>query len=289
MDRSALQHGVRGADCKNATRSAPVSAVGPARGVLRSAPGPGRFHHARIAPPEALAGLVQHFWIVRWDLQGGPPQRRETLPHPNVHLVVEDGRATLYGIHRHRFVTELRDRGGVFGIKFRAGAVRPLLGRAVSTLRDRGVPVAEALGLDASVLIDELAAAGEDDAHAVAAAARFLDAPRPPPDPVAEQAAAMVARIEADRTLLRVEQAAAAFGLGVRRLQRLFDDYVGVGPKWVIQRYRMHEAIERLTGGEGVDLAQLAQELGYFDQAHFARAFRALVGRAPGDYLRRPP
>ena len=47
------------------------------------------FSHARIAPPPALAAVVQHDWIVRWNLQDGPPQRRETLPHPNVHLVWE--------------------------------------------------------------------------------------------------------------------------------------------------------------------------------------------------------
>lgn len=27
-------------------------------------------------------------------------------------------------------------------------------------------------------------------------------------------------------------------------LQRLFAEYVGVSPKWVIERYRMHEALE---------------------------------------------
>jgi AraC-like DNA-binding protein len=76
------------------------------------------------------------------------------------------------------------------------------------------------------------------------------------------------------------------FGLGLRKLQRLFDDYVGVSPKWVIQRYRLHEAAERIAAGRVADFADLALELGYADQAHFNRDFKKLVGRSPAEYAR---
>jgi AraC-like DNA-binding protein len=265
-----------------------MSDVGPPRGILRHPPAPGRFHHARIASPDALADLVQHFWIVRWDLQGGPPQVRETLPHPNVHLVVEDGQALLNGIHGGRFVAELRGRGGVLGIKFRAGACRPLLGRSVSTLRNRSLPVEEAFGVDAAAFVRDVADAGEDDDRLAAAATDFLLGIRPPPDPTAQRAAELVAAIERDPGLTRVEQLAERSGTTPRTLQRLFNEYVGIGPKWVINRYRLHEAIERLARGGPADWAGLALDLGYFDQAHFIRDFHALVGRSPGDYVRTP-
>jgi AraC-like DNA-binding protein len=54
----------------------------------------------------------------------------------------------------------------------------------------------------------------------------------------------------------------------------------------VINRYRLHEALERLAQGGNVEWARLALDLGYFDQAHFIRDFKALVGRTPGEYLR---
>jgi len=66
----------------------------------------------------------------------------------------------------------------------------------------------------------------------------------------------------------------------------LFDDYVGVSPKWVIQRYRLHEAAERIARGGVEDFADLALELGYADQAHFIRDFKKLVGRSPAEYAR---
>ena len=72
-----------------------------------------------------------------------------------------------------------------------------------------------------------------------------------------------------------------------RTLQRLFRRYVGVGPKWVLQRARLHDAVDRIDAGRVTDLASLALELGWFDQAHFTRDFTALVGQSPAAYAGR--
>jgi AraC-like DNA-binding protein len=46
-------------------------------------------------------------------------------------------------------------------------------------------------------------------------------------------------------------------------------------------------AVAAIDAGEVDDLADLAASLGWFDQAHFARGFRAVVGMTPSAYLRR--
>ena len=106
----------------------------------------------------------------------------------------------------------------------------------------------------------------------------------PSRDPVAEQVADMVACITADPALRRVDELAAASGLTARSLQRLFADYVGVSPKWVMRRARLHEAAERADSGEQVDWAELAASLGYADQAHLTRDFTATIGVPPTRY-----
>ena len=86
-----------------------------------------------------------------------------------------------------------------------------------------------------------------------------------------------------DRDITKVDDLVRHFGTTARQLQRLFQRTVGVGPKWVIQRYRLHDAVERI--GEGVaDWAGIALELGYFDQAHFIRDFRAVFGTPPAAF-----
>lgn len=71
-------------------------------------------------------------------------------------------------------------------------------------------------------------------------------------------------------------------GLPTRRLQRLFLEYVGVSPKWVIRRYRIQEALERTAGGP--DRATLAPDLRFSDHAHLVREFIALIGMPPATY-----
>ena len=80
-----------------------------------------------------------------------------------------------------------------------------------------------------------------------------------------------------------VDELCAHAGYSKRTLQRLFREYVGVTPKWVLQRVRLHEAADRMADGEG-DWPGLALELGYFDQAHFIKAFKAAIGRSPAEY-----
>ena len=108
--------------------------------------------------------------------------------------------------------------------------------------------------------------------------------PAPP-----EQAWAAVGRIVNallyDRTVTRVSDVSTRFGIPARTLQRLFERYVGVSPKWVLRRYRVHEAAARLAdGGSTATWAEVAAELGYFDQSHFIRDFTRAVGMTPAAY-----
>ncbi|MDG4803538.1 AraC family transcriptional regulator [Micromonospora sp. WMMD980] len=96
---------------------------------------------------------------------------------------------------------------------------------------------------------------------------------------------ALVAEIRTDRSMLRVADLAGRHGVSTRRLQRLFLDHVGVGPKWVIRRYRLQEAIEQAAAGP-LDWSRVALDLGYADQAHLVREFTAVTGVPPAAYAR---
>ena len=80
---------------------------------------------------------------------------------------------------------------------------------------------------------------------------------------------------------------AGELGLSKRGLQRLFAEYVGIGPKWVIRRYRLHEVTARMAAGGAIDWAVLAADLGYADQGHFIRDFKSMFGGPPTWYALR--
>jgi transcriptional regulator GlxA family with amidase domain len=98
--------------------------------------------------------------------------------------------------------------------------------------------------------------------------------------------AALVERAEADTTLVRAEQLADLAGVSLRTLQRRFHAYVGIGPKWVVQRFRLLDVTAAAHGQDDVDWAGLAARHGYTDQSHLIRAFTQLVGHPPATYAR---
>ncbi|MGO4701961.1 AraC family transcriptional regulator [Dyella sp. 2RAB6] len=256
------------------------------RGVLHPRLPHGEFRHERRLPGAALAGLIEHYWYVAWDLRGLPPQTQETLPHPSVHLVVEPPQARLYGVHQGRFERVLEGQGCVFGIKFRPGGFRPFHTAEVARLMDSSIAARDLFGTAADRF--EAAVLATTDMNEMAAAAEhLLLAHLPAPDANVERVASLVADIATDRSITAVEQLCERSALNARALQRLFKNYVGIGPKWVINRYRLHEAIAQLQQGQQADWVELALSLGYFDQAHFIRDFRALVGCTPAQYARR--
>ena len=285
------------------------------RGVLRPELAAARFQLARRPPSAELAPFVEFYWILRWDLRGQPPHEQTILPHPNVNVAFEASGTSIYGVDRRLFTRSLSGSGRVFGVRFLAGCFRPFWRAPISELTDRVVPAVGIFGPEAeqtrSAIMRADAAGGASastlagasastlagasagtsagtsagaDAVMTEEAEALLLSVRPERDPAAEQAAELVARITGDPALRRVDELAAASEMSARSLQRLFADYVGVSPKWVMRRARLHEAAERADGGEVVDWARLAADLGYADQAHLTRDFTATIGVPPTHY-----
>jgi AraC-like DNA-binding protein len=216
---------------------------------------------------------VERYWEARWDY--AEPYRQKIVPYPNVHLSFGGGRANVNGVCSGYQFRVLEGRDHVFGVAFRPGCFRPFLGASVSTITDRVVPASEVFGLDLPTTFD------------VPTVDAFLREHLPEDDPRVGQAAAAVELIAKDKAVSRVERLADELGLSVRGLQRLFAEYVGIGPKWVIRRYRLHEVTARLAAGEVIDWARLAADLGYADQGHFIRDFTSMFGESPTWYARR--
>ncbi|MGW3018507.1 DUF6597 domain-containing transcriptional factor [Streptomyces longwoodensis] len=271
------------------------------RGIVDAAELFARVRFRRREPAEALRPYLEHYWLIDWDLPR--PYASHVVPHPSVNIVFQrfgdqDPFAEVSGIGLGLFTQELEGWGRVCGVQFRPGGFRPFFpDHPASDWTGRRVRFPEALtgptgqevthavrgvrGVDATVtaVLDP----PEEDAR-VAALDAFLLSLGPRPDPQADLAMALAERIRTDRSIRRVADFARAEGLSVRLLQRLFSAYVGVGPKWVILRYRIHEALERAETERAVDWAALAADLGYADQAHLVRDFTATVGVPPTAY-----
>lgn len=255
-----------------------------ARGIIDPVSHRARVDHQRFEPSPHVGRFLAWYWQVRWDLGDGS-HTEEVLVHPVVNVVFQPDGVTLAGVLRRRDTRVLRGQGWALGAMFRPAGFRPLAGGPLKRLTDRAQPAAAVLGHEVDALHEQVAAAATWDERIALVDAYFGERLPEEPQP-SEDTTTIVERIAADRSLVRVDQVAAEFATGVRRLQRAFADHVGVSPKWVIQRYRLYDAAETAAAGGEVDWAELAVELGYSDQAHLVRSFTAAVGMPPERYAR---
>ena len=253
------------------------------RGVLYQRAAASRFQLRRYPPSPALAPFVDYYWLVRWDLDGEPAYEQAVLPHPNVHLTFEPDQAAIYGVVTRLYLRKLEGQGVTLGVRFWPGGFRPFWPDPVNRLTGQVVPASQLLG-PAAEQARQVVVTEPDDAAVVACVQDLLESARPARDPGSEQVVAMVDRIISDPSLRRVDELAATLDLPVRRLQRLFADYVGVSPKWVMRRARLHDAAQAAEQGGPVDWGALAADLGYSDQAHLTRDFTATIGEPPARY-----
>jgi AraC-like DNA-binding protein len=229
-----------------------------------------------FAPAPRLSRLIDQHWTVGWDV-GPAGQLQEILPHPSINLVVEPSGAFAWGVPRNKRSRLLEGCGWAVGTKLKPGAFTAATGIAASRLTDRHVPLRDAF---ASAELDGLTTPPRPaDLEDILLPYATVE------DRGFELVTEIVARMRQLAPHARVEEIARLQSLSVRTLQRLFAHYVGVSPKWVLKRLRVHEAVAALTSSEPPELVRLALDLGYYDQAHFIRDFRAVVGRSPAAYV----
>ena len=174
----------------------------------------------------------------------------------------------------------LHGKGFVFAVKFHPASFHGFYGKALTTLTNKSVDPAKIFGADFPALEANVLSA-QSSAERINVTEAYLRGRLPAKDENVDFLNHLLPLIASDRSITRVAQLLPIYRGGMRRLQRLFNEYVGVGPKWVIARYRIHEALERVHEASVKDWVSLALDLEYADQAHFIRDFKTLVGTTP--------
>ena len=242
----------------------------------------------RYAPSHDLTSLLRRFWVPVWSVPPGLEAPQKVLQYPVCLVVISSDYARFYGVVPGLSTTTLEGQGWAVGVML-APAAGHLIAGPVDAFTDRHVDLSEVLGTDAEALVGRVRAVMADDPYAISAhrsavgalegvLRRFL-----PVDAEGELVNAVVAHIEDDPHVLRVAQVCDRFDLSERALQRLVRRRLGLTPKWLIQRRRLHEAAERLRGGS-TSQAEIAAALGYADQPHFIRDFARVTRMTPGQF-----
>ena len=109
--------------------------------------------------------------------------------------------------------------------------------------------------------------------------------PQSPPRPGRDLAEQLRAFLDAHaHEQLTMAAAAEELGAGPTQLARSFANVFGIAPHAYVIARRLDAARDRILAGQG--LADVAAEVGFYDQAHLARRFKEFLGTTPGRFAR---
>jgi AraC-like DNA-binding protein len=239
-------------------------------------------------PPGALRAAVACLWAqVAPD---GADREGLVLPDGCADLIWEQGRgAFVAGPDTGPVLTRMMAGTVLVGVRFRPFAGGPALGVPLSELRDQRIDLADlrpgdAKGLPGTLDPDQGMAAMLDVAASLIACGR--------PDPAVTRAVWLLRDPR-----VRAEDVATEVGLSLRQLRRRCHAAVGYGPKTLQRVFRFRRFVSRIDaipattatsrqGHDAADLAAIAVEAGYADQAHLTRECGQLAGLTPAALIR---
>ncbi|NIJ11512.1 AraC-like DNA-binding protein [Saccharomonospora amisosensis] len=210
-------------------------------------------------PPPALRETVRCVW---WNHTGGGER---IVPDGCVDLVVAGESAFVAGPDTGAWQAGLPPGTPVHGVRFRPGHAPRALGVAADELTDRRVALGDLWGRAGRAVTDLLS----HHPHSLTALVteRVVGTER---DPMLD---VVLSRLDAG--VPRVRDAVAGLPLGQRQFRRRFTEAVGFGPATYLRVARLRRAMAAASAA--ADLASLAVEAGYSDQAHLSRECRTLT------------
>lgn len=260
-------------------------ATKPSLGIMNLQQGEQKFQLSRHTPSEDLAYFIRHYWIVRWDLTNLEPYLQHVIPNPCVNLLVEPGRTAIYGPGKEKYGHYLQGQGWVFGVKLKPGGFYPFLKQPISGLLNNPMSVMSVFDIDPRQLETNIFAQVED-CHMVNHMEQLIRPKLPEQDEQVVFINKIIDHINQKPDLTKVDTLCDYFNVNKRTLQRLFDHYVGVSPKWVIKLARIQNAAETTDLSRRHNWSKLSMDLGYHDQSHFIKDFKSIIGQTPDEYAR---
>ena len=234
-------------------------------------------------PPADLLAFIEHFWTIRWDKTGDAPYYSEEVMHrPYVDVFFSAQQSGIQGTFRGKRTYVAAGVGKIIGIRFRPGAFHAFYRGALADLQDKIGELGLVFPQADQRYIEHLLAL--DDNAAVQDLLELVRANQPQTDSNIDLINEIIVAIETNEGLQTVGAVAEAFGRSERWLQQLFQDYVGIGLKWLLQRHRLLAAAEQIRESSKPNWAALAYSLGYSSQQHFINDFKQVVGKTPTQY-----
>lgn len=250
-----------------------------------------RYSAGWIAPDADVSAVVDQYWHVSWTLDDEEVIDQRVIDLPAITLTIEAGNVpapmVVTGVHSGAWRRAISGSGDVFAIRLRPAGLAVLSDLTPAAVADASVPLTPQLDQRLHSLLGSVAAetAAPGRARAADAAIRRLLDERAPTQ-AGLLANAILNELRERWPHRTGRDLALHFHRSERAIQRALAETLAHGPKWVSRRIRLQQVALSLASRPADDVAAIAADLGYSDESHLIRDFRAVSGIAPAAYRR---
>lgn len=256
--------------------------------------------YSEFKPSPELAPYVECYWLQTHDGTPGeespvqcclPLGMLEVLIHPDDILsdIFHEGRwqqlpkAFFHGLYNNPVHWKIKANARLFGIRFKPETFAELFSIRGASVFCKFVDLQEILGESIKALPESIY--GDTDIESIVQKTnRFLSQKLTCMHGERNYLAEAASLIRNAKGNITIEEVSNTVSVGMRQLQRSFKDSMGTTPKGYLRIIRFRNALASLN--DSYELAELAYELGYADQAHFIREFKEFAGQAPRGVIR---
>jgi len=173
----------------------------------------------------------------------------------------------------------------LFGIRFYPWGFSSLFNIPMTDLQDKVIPLQQLLGSEASILEDRLY---DVNVHTAAdilqqwLVQKVKDARIPEPKTLH-----LIRSMYAASGNVHIALLPELTGLSLRQIERKWREITGMSPKKMSVVLRFDAARRWLLYHPDADLMDVTHRFGYYDYAHFSRAFKNGIGMTPRQFQQR--
>ncbi len=255
-------------------------------------------HFRNFAPSPELAPYISCYWVIMGE-NHNPASKIRVLPDGCMDIIFDlngglapldtpgaaqnQPTAFVTGTSCSPTIIPLPAAPRVIGVRFNPGGAPPLLGIRADELTEGSAPL-----MDILPDLHRLGTSYIGEMSTPKSMAQMIDRllleRLPTLTPMNDITTHAVHTMWHQPRSTKVNTLVRNMGVNHKRLERTLQSHAGLTPKKLARTIRFIHAAQKIQAIPATNLVQLAAHLGYTDQAHFNREFKAMSGLTPTNW-----
>ncbi|ATN04910.1 AraC family transcriptional regulator [Chryseobacterium indologenes] len=255
-------------------------------------------NYQTFEPNQDLTAFIKCYWTLESPKEE-PPEKQTIVPDGCMEMIFHYGdlykqyldngnniiqpRCFVIGQLTRPLEIEPTGETGIFSIRFHPEGFLLLTTNSIKEMENTAVSLEKLFGKDGQEIGQQILNANSTSER-IMLVEKFLLDRLTDTETIDRIIKSTVETIITANGQLSVDELSKQTNLNRRQLLRKFSSAIGLSPKQLSRTIRLQTALKMLLNDQFTNLAQLAYENEYYDQAHFIKEFKEFTGSTPKEF-----